>query len=207
MASWGDIALARTWSSSTKRRATFRPRSHDALSGFAAEPEQADGTPPGNAGPLPGSPASRLENPDGGGLAAARRPPVPLRVLIADDHALYTEFLLGQLAPYDWVKVVACATNGRDAVTLAAAAAPDAILMDLDMPILGGIEAIRRIRLRSDVPVFVVTASATELDRARAVDAGARLVLPKTIDAAELAGHLAGVLLERDVSAAVAQSA
>ena len=156
------------------------------------------------AGPLPGSPAGRLEHPDGGGLAAARRRPAlsedlgVLRVLIVDDHALYTEFLLRQLAPYEWIEVVGCAANGRDAVTLAAAAAPDAILMDLDMPLLGGIEAIRRIHQRSDVPVLVLTASATALDRERALAAGARAVLPKTIDTVELSGRLASLLQERE---------
>jgi CheY-like chemotaxis protein len=141
-----------------------------------------------------------LEQPDGGGLAAARRPPAligVLRVLIVDDHALYTEFLVRQLAHYAWVEVVGCAANGRDAVTLAATAAPDAILMDLDMPLLDGIEAIRLIRERSDVPVLVLTASATERDRERALDAGALAVLPKTIDAVELSGYLAAVLLDR----------
>jgi CheY-like chemotaxis protein len=200
VASWGDIALARTGSVQTRRRATFQPRSHIARPGFAAEPGQDDGTSPVSAGPLPGSPAGRLAKTDGGGLAAARRPPDTVRVLVVDDHPLYMELVLRQLAAYDWIEVVGCASNGRDAVTLAAAAAPDAILMDLDMPVLDGIEAIRRIRLRSDVPVFVLTASATELDRGRALAAGARVVLPKTIDAVELAGYL-GALLPEPVNA------
>lgn len=212
MASWGDMALARLASNPTKRRTTLRPRSHDAVSGFAAEPEQAHGAPSDSAGPLPGSPAGRLGQTDGGGLAAARRPPAPeealgaLRVLIVDDHALYTEFLLRQLAPYEWVEVVGCAVNGRDAVTLAAAAAPDAILMDLDMPLLDGIEAIRLIRRRSDVPVLVLTASATEADRARALAAGARAVLPKTVDAIELSGYLASFFVERVTARSAAQA-
>src|SRR4051812_4834752 len=186
------MAFALPRSNQTKRRAAFRPRSHDAPSGFAAEPEQAHGMPTVTAGPLPGSPAGRLDQPNGGGLAAARRRTASqqeprtqdlgaLRVLIVDDHALYTEFLLRQLAPYDWIEVVGCAGNGRDAVTLAAAAEPDAILMDLDMPLLGGVEAIRRIHQRSDVPVLVLTASATERDRERALAAGALAVLPKTV--------------------------
>jgi CheY-like chemotaxis protein len=144
-----------------------------------------------------------LEQPDGGGLAAARRPPAftagpnALRVLIVDDHALYTEFLIRQLAPYEWIEVTGCAVNGRDAVALARAQMPDAILMDLDMPLLDGIEAIRLIRQRSDVPVIVLTSSASEADRARALAAGAFAVLPKTIDAVELSGYLAALLLER----------
>lgn len=208
MASWGDMALALPRSSQTKRQTAFRPRSHDAPSGFAAEPEQAHGMLFVTAGPLPGSRAGRLEQPDGGGLAAARRRPAfeeevaALRVLIADDHVLYTEFLRRQLAPYEWIDVVGCVGNGRDAVALAAEAAPDAILMDLDMPLLGGIEAIREIRETSDVPVLVLTASATERDRERALAAGALAVLPKTIDTVELSGRLASILVQR-VNAAI----
>jgi CheY-like chemotaxis protein len=154
-----------------------------------------------------------LGQPDGGGLAAARRPPAffmeelgALRVVLVDDHTLYTEFLVRQLAPYEWIEVVGCAVNGRDAVSLAATAAPDAILMDLDMPVLDGIEAIRQIRQRSDVPVLVLTASATEADRARALAAGARAVLPKTVDAVELSGYLASFLVERITFGAAAEA-
>jgi CheY-like chemotaxis protein len=210
VASWGDIALARTWSSPSKRRVTFRARSHDVAEGSAAGPYRpSTGTSLGAAVLPDGSSATRLGKPADGGLAAARRPSAdrPLRVLIVDDHALYTELLLRQLAPYEWIEVVGCAANGRDGVTLAAAASPDAILMDLDMPVLDGIEAIRRIRLRSDVPVLVLTASASAVDRDRALAAGALAILPKTIDPYVLAAELGSVLLARDVSAAVAQGA
>jgi CheY-like chemotaxis protein len=103
--------------------------------------------------------------------------------------------------------VVGCAANGRDAVTLAAAAAPDAILMDLDMPLLGGIEAIRRIRAWSDVPVLVLTASATAQDRERALVAGALAVLPKTVDTFELCGRLASIFVQRGPSASASAAA
>ena len=147
-----------------------------------------------------------------GGLAAARRLSAdpasrPLRVLVVDDHALYTELLLRALAPYEWIEIVGCAPNGRDGVTLAAATAPDAILMDLDMPLLDGIEAMRRIRQRSDVPVLVLTASASQFDRDRALAVGALAILPKTIDPVDLAGHLCNVLLARDAAVAIAQGA
>jgi CheY-like chemotaxis protein len=122
-------------------------------------------------------------------------------VLIADDHALYTELLLRQLAPHEWIEIVGCAANGRDAVMLASAAAPDLVLMDLEMPLMDGIEAMRRIRQRADVAVLVLTASAPQVDRDRALAAGALKILPKTIDSAELVGHLQNVLLARDAEA------
>jgi CheY-like chemotaxis protein len=134
-------------------------------------------------------------------LASIRRPsstsphaePRPLRVLIADDNPLYTELLLRLLGRHDWMVVVGCATNGRDAVALAAAARPELVLMDLNMPIMDGADATRCIREHAPVPVLVLTASAAEVDRERALAAGALAVLSKTGDPAELIGHLQNV--------------
>jgi CheY-like chemotaxis protein len=154
-----------------------------------------------------GSHAERLVEPVGGESAAVHRPPSashtpqsaaetrPLRVLIADDHPIYTELLLRLLVRHEWIEVVGCAANGRDAVTLASAASPDLILMDLEMPIMDGVEALRRIRERAAVTVLILTASATGADRERALAAGALAVLPKTTDPSELVGHLQNVFL------------
>jgi DNA-binding NarL/FixJ family response regulator len=118
-------------------------------------------------------------------------------VLIADDHPIYSELLVRLLAPHSWIEVVGCAVNGRDAVTLAIAASPDLILMDLEMPVLDGIEAMCRIRAQAPVAVLVLTASATADDRERALAAGALAVLPKTTDPAVLVDHLQHVFLAR----------
>ncbi len=118
-------------------------------------------------------------------------------MLIADDHPIYTELLLRLLARHEWIEVVGCAVNGRDAVMLASAASPDLILMDLEMPIMDGIEAMRRIRERALITVIVLTASATAVDRERALAAGALTVLPKATDPIELVGHLENVFLAR----------
>jgi CheY-like chemotaxis protein len=206
MASWGDVALARTWSGPSKRR-VFQATEH-AQPGHAARPGSLGlWNRPGDAG-LTAKPsrAERLVESADGGPAAVPRPPAvaqaserPLRVLIADDHPMYTELLLRQLAGREWIEVVGCAANGRDAVVLATAAAPDVILMDLEMPLMDGIEAMRRIRQqRPLVAILVLTASAPQVDRDRALAAGALAILPKTIDAAELIGHLENALLARD---------
>jgi len=207
MASWGDIALARTWSGPSKRRTAYRGI-QDVLPGRAEGLGRTSlRAAPGDAGLTANSRAGRLVDPTDGGLAAARRPSAhafpqrPLRVLIADDHALYTELLLRQLAPHEGIEIVGCASNGRDAVMLAAAAAPDVVLTDLEMPLMDGIEAMRRIRQRADVAVFVLTASAPQVDRDRALAAGALMILPKTVDSAELIGHLQNALLARDAEA------
>jgi DNA-binding NarL/FixJ family response regulator len=145
----------------------------------------------------------------GGESAAKRRPPVvsqqtrfprtdePLKVLIVEDHPIFTELLLRSFHKHDWVEVVGCATNGRDGVVLAATATPDVILMDIEMPVMDGIEATSRILDHISPVVFVLTASASPQHHARALAAGARAVLPKTIDPALLIGHLQNVYLER----------
>jgi DNA-binding NarL/FixJ family response regulator len=68
-----------------------------------------------------------------------------VRVLIADDQQLVRAGFAMILSTYSDIDVVAEATNGHDAVTLAASLAPDVVLMDIQMPGLNGIEATKRI--------------------------------------------------------------
>jgi DNA-binding NarL/FixJ family response regulator len=147
--------------------------------------------------------AGRLVDRVGGESAAKRRPPVvsrpddPLRVLIVEDHPIFTELLLRSFHRHDWLEVVGCATNGRDGVVLASTARPDVVLMDIEMPVMDGIEATSRIVERMPAVVFVLTGSANATHHARALAAGARAILPKTIDPALLIGHLQNVYLEQ----------
>jgi DNA-binding NarL/FixJ family response regulator len=158
--------------------------------------------------------AGRLVDMVGGESAAKRRPPVvsrrlplparaddPLKVLIVEDHPIFTELLLRSFHRHAWVEVVGCATNGRDGVVLASTARPDVVLMDIEMPVMDGIEATKAILDRMPAVVFVLTASASPQHHARALGAGARAVLPKTIDPALLIGHLQNVFLERIAAA------
>ena len=67
----------------------------------------------------------------------------PLRVLIADDHQLFAESLGLTLDFDERVEVAGSARNGKEAVRLALELQPDAVVMDLDMPVLDGIHATR----------------------------------------------------------------
>ena len=71
--------------------------------------------------------------------------PVPIRVLIVDDHAIVREGLRTLLSEEAEIEVVGEAANGGEAIKLAATRRPNVILMDLVMPEVDGIEAIRRI--------------------------------------------------------------
>jgi DNA-binding NarL/FixJ family response regulator len=124
----------------------------------------------------------------------------PLRVLIADDSPVYPELLLSTCRRHDWIQVVGCVANGRDAVVLASATSPDVVLMDIDMPLLDGIEATRRILAAGSPVVLVLTASVEPADHAAALAAGARVVLPKTVDQGVLVAHLESAFRERDTT-------
>jgi NarL family two-component system response regulator LiaR len=97
-----------------------------------------------------------------------------IRVLIADDHAVVREGLRAFLALQDDVEVVAEAADGEEAVAAAQQLTPDVALVDLVMPRLDGIEAIRRMReVAPETRVIVLTSFADEDRMLPAVRAGA----------------------------------
>jgi DNA-binding NarL/FixJ family response regulator len=71
---------------------------------------------------------------------------LPIRVMIADDHALLREGITSLLADTDGIELVGQARNGQEAVEQFIRLRPDVTLMDLQMPVLGGIEAMMSIR-------------------------------------------------------------
>ena len=81
-----------------------------------------------------------------------------IRVLLVDDQALFREGLRTLLAAQPGVEVVGEAANGEEALRLAATRRPDVVLMDLQMPVLDGVAATRRLRESSpDCQVIVLT--------------------------------------------------
>jgi NarL family two-component system response regulator LiaR len=111
----------------------------------------------------------------------------PLRVLIADDHQLFAETLGLTLDFDERVQVAGSASNGKEAVRLALDLEPDAVLMDLEMPVLDGFHATRLLRrLLPACPVVVLTASLSPEDAHRAHTAGAAAYLNKGCSAENL---------------------
>lgn len=111
-----------------------------------------------------------------------------IRVLIADDHAVVRTGLAQLVGTFEGVEVVGAAGNGEEAVALAAERAPDVVLMDLEMPVLDGIEATRRIRAgRPEVAVVVLTSFSDRERILGALDAGAAGYLLKDAEPPELA--------------------
>lgn len=69
-----------------------------------------------------------------------------IRVLIVDDHAMFREGICSLLSAYDDVEVVGEAGDGREGLEKVSQLAPDVVLVDIAMPVLGGFELTRRIR-------------------------------------------------------------
>jgi DNA-binding NarL/FixJ family response regulator len=115
-------------------------------------------------------------------------------MVVADDHPVVREGLRAVLDSEPDVEVVGEASNGSEALCLVGSLHPDLVLMDLQMPEMDGVAAIRRIRRRyDDVNVLVLTTYDTDSDITRAVEAGATGYLLKDASRDELmrAIHLA----------------
>jgi DNA-binding NarL/FixJ family response regulator len=112
----------------------------------------------------------------------------PIRVLLVDDHAVVREGLRNFLALQDGLEIVGEAGDGNEAIEQAQLLEPDVILMDLVMPGLDGIGAMRQLRVRSPASRVIVLTSFLEDERVLpAIQAGAAGYLLKNVAPAELA--------------------
>jgi DNA-binding NarL/FixJ family response regulator len=110
-----------------------------------------------------------------------------IRLLIADDHAVVRTGLRQLLQTLDGVELVGEAANGEEAVALCEERAPDVVLMDLEMPVLDGIEATRRVTEADSRVAVVVLTSFSDRERILgALDAGAIGYLLKDAEPDEL---------------------
>jgi len=114
-----------------------------------------------------------------------------IRVLLVDDHAVVREGLRAFLELQDGIEVVGEAGDGEEAVTEASRLEPDVILMDLVMPKLDGVGAMRRLReLVPSARVVVLTSFLEDQRLLPAIQAGAAGYLLKNTEPAELARAL-----------------
>jgi DNA-binding NarL/FixJ family response regulator len=129
-----------------------------------------------------------------------------VRVLVADDQALFRAGLTRLIGEDPRVRVVAQAADGREAIDLAASTEPDVVLMDLRMPVVDGIEATRQILAdRPSTRVLVLTTFEADSCVLQALSAGASgYVLKDTTPEAVISSILAVNSGERVMASAVA---
>ena len=117
-----------------------------------------------------------------------------IRILVADDHALVRQGVLAVVSREMDMLVVGEAADGRRAVERWRALQPDVTLMDLNMPVMGGIDAIRTIRSEFPASRFIaLTVYEGDEDIHKALQAGAQAYLLKNVLPSELIATIRAV--------------
>ena len=120
----------------------------------------------------------------------------PIRVLIVDDHPMVAEGIQSILESYDDIDVVATLGNGQDAVDLAPGLAPDVILMDLNMPKLGGLSATEMLLERApDTRILILSMHDSPEYIASALSHGAMGYILKDVPTDEIKQAIDTVML------------
>lgn len=109
---------------------------------------------------------------------------MPVRVLVVDDSAFFRRRLTEILDNDRRIKVVGTAANGREAIEQIGKLDPDVVTMDVEMPVMDGITAVRKIMQDSPLPVLMFSSLTTDGAKATldALEAGAMDFLPKRME-------------------------
>lgn len=107
-----------------------------------------------------------------------------IRLLIVEDSPVWQDFLLFMLSESSDIVVVGVANDGEEAIKLAQAKKPDVISMDIEMPVMNGIDATREIMSTNPIPIVIISSSYHVDDVEKsfdAIDAGALAILAKPV--------------------------
>ena len=116
-----------------------------------------------------------------------------MRILVADDHALFRDGIISLLEAAGF-EVVGQVGDGEAAVEAALHLRPDVVLLDIDMPHMSGLEALRLIKARQpDIQVVMLTVSDDDANLLEAAKAGAQGYLLKRLNTAEFFEMLSGL--------------
>jgi DNA-binding NarL/FixJ family response regulator len=116
-----------------------------------------------------------------------------IRLLIVDDHPVVRAGLVGMLSDEPGFEVVGEASDGAQAVRVAAATRPDVVLMDLRMPAVDGVQATAQITAASDAKVLILTTYESDDQILAAIEAGASGYLLKASPQAEIVAGIRSV--------------
>jgi two-component system, OmpR family, KDP operon response regulator KdpE len=115
-----------------------------------------------------------------------------MRILIVDDEKTIRRFLKATLISHGYN--VFEATNAKEALEYSVSSHPDAIILDLGLPDMDGIEVTRQIRKRAKTPIIILSVRENESDKIAALDAGADDYLTKPFNAGEMLARLRAVM-------------
>lgn len=116
-----------------------------------------------------------------------------IRVLFADDDAMYCSLLHRFLSMQSDIEVVGRATDGKEAVRLYEELTPDVVVMDLAMPVMDGLASTRSITAADpEAKVVVLTVHVGEENRKKSIEAGAIAYVSKGDAVSELASAIRG---------------
>lgn len=124
-----------------------------------------------------------------------------MRLLLVDDDAALGEMLSTYLAVEGFTTTLI--SDGRCGVTAALFGDHDFVILDIMMPGLNGLDALREIRKASDIPIIMLTARGGHLDRVLGLEMGADDYVPKPYDPRELLARVRAVLRRRPLAANV----
>jgi DNA-binding NarL/FixJ family response regulator len=110
----------------------------------------------------------------------------PIRLVVVDDHALFRSGLISLLNGTPEFQVVGEAGNGQEALDVVRRLSPDVILLDVNMPVMGGVETVTELRQGSDARILMLTISKNDEDLFGAISAGADGYLLKNVTPDEL---------------------
>lgn len=111
----------------------------------------------------------------------------PVRVLLCEDHTMFRQMVAGRIGLLPGLEVVGEATDGLEALDLARALAPDVIVMDLEVPVMSGHEALERLKAAApEARVLILSGHEEVSDVLGAVNGGALGYVVKSSDVDEL---------------------
>jgi len=123
------------------------------------------------------------------------------KILIVEDNPQNMKVVLMTLRPHGYTFLQA--TDGEEALKIAARDKPNLIIMDIQLPKVSGLEVTRRLRQMpafSHIPIIAVTAYAMKGDKEKVIEAGCNAYLPKPINTRQLPGLVAEMLLKQKQS-------
>ncbi|MBN9654731.1 response regulator transcription factor [Halobacillus sp. GSS1] len=118
-----------------------------------------------------------------------------IKILVCDDHEILRKGIVELLNLQEGMKVIGEAVNGSEAVAHTESMKPDVVLMDIQMPVCSGLEAVKEIREHNkEVKIIMLTVSDEEKDLYTSIKYGANGYLLKNMNLNELFAHIHGVL-------------